>query len=217
MAPLFGAFHALTIDGAGGGAGASCRRLAAVHAERVMNAIQHAVALAPSEVVVDCAARREVLGKVAPLAASAQDTHRPVHDRAHVCSPLASAALGWWNERFDKPPFVVRQVARVSQVIATVSSPVLIRSHRQSLLHSPRLRCIASDSKKSAGFKMDSWSHGRALPARRPAGTGLFAARRVRVTGQDEVPRVTLLCGVAHRRPRIRDEPVFDNASPSNR
>src|SRR5207249_4945407 len=117
---------------------ASLRRaeapLAAFHVECVINAIQHAVALPPNEVVMDCAARRKILRKVAPLAASAQDIHNSIHDLAHVCSPLAAAALRWWNERFDKRPLVIRQVARVSQVIAIVFRSVLLRPHRRSLL-----------------------------------------------------------------------------------
>ena len=81
-----------------------------------MNAIQHAVALPPDEIVVDCAARRKILRKVAPLAVCAQDIHDPVYDRAHVGLPLAATASRWRNERFDKRPLVVRQVARVSQL-----------------------------------------------------------------------------------------------------
>jgi len=104
-----------------------------------MNAIQHAVAVPPNEVVVDRAAGREILRKVAPLAAGAQDIHDPVHDRAHVGSPLAAAWFRRRNKRFDKRPLVVRQVARVSQVIAIVFRAVLMRPHRRSLLESDRL------------------------------------------------------------------------------
>src|SRR5882672_1017788 len=45
--PFFGAFHALAIDNGGGGAGFSFRLLAACDVERVMNAIQHTIALPP--------------------------------------------------------------------------------------------------------------------------------------------------------------------------
>ena len=132
--PLFGALHALAIDDAGGGAGFSLRSLSAFDVERVMNAIQRAVAMPPNEVVVDRAARRKILRKVAPLAAGAEDIHHPVHGRAHVGSPLAAAWLGWRNESLDKRPLVVRQIARVSQVITIVFCSVLMRPHRRSLL-----------------------------------------------------------------------------------
>ena len=95
-----------------------------------MNTIEHAVALPPNEVVVDCATRRKILRKVAPLAARTENIHHPVHDRAHVGSPLAAAWLGWRNERFDKYPLVIRQVARVSQMITIVFRAVLMRPHR---------------------------------------------------------------------------------------
>ena len=126
------------------GLAVSFRLLAAFHVECVMNAIQHAVALPPNEVVMDCAARRKILRKVAPLAAGAQDIHHPVHDRAHVGSPLAAAALRGWNERFDKRPLVIRQVARVSQVIAIVFRSVLFPS---TLVAPPRIRMGSIESK----------------------------------------------------------------------
>ena len=95
-----------------------------------MNTIEHAVALPPNEVVVDRAARWKILRKVTPLAAGTEDIHHPVHGRAHVGSPLTAAWLGWRNERFHKRPLVIRQVARVSQVITIVFRAVLMRPHR---------------------------------------------------------------------------------------
>ena len=104
-----------------------------------MNAIQHAVALPPNEVVVHRAARRKILRKVAPLAAGAQDIHHPVHDRAHLLSPLAAARFRGRNEGFNMRPLVIRQVARVSQVITIVFRAVRMRPHRRSPLESDRL------------------------------------------------------------------------------
>jgi hypothetical protein len=138
-APFFGALHTLTIDDACGGAGFPFRLLAAFDIERVMNAIQHAVAVPPNEVVVDRAARRKIFRKVPPLAAGAQDIHDPVHDRAHVGSPLAAAALRRRNEWFNTCPLVIRQIAWVSQVITIVFRAVLIRPHRRSPIESGRL------------------------------------------------------------------------------
>ena len=128
--PFFGALHALAIDDAGGGTGFSLRSLSALDVERMMNTIEHAVALPPNEVVVDRAARWKILRKVTPLAAGTEDIHHPVHGRAHVGSPLTAAWLGWRNERFDKRPLVIRQVAWVSQVITIVFRAVLMRPHR---------------------------------------------------------------------------------------
>ena len=55
--PFFGALHALAIDDAGGGTGLSFRLIAAFNLERLMNAIQRAVAMPPNEVFMHRAAR----------------------------------------------------------------------------------------------------------------------------------------------------------------
>jgi hypothetical protein len=78
---------------------------------------------------VDRAARRKILGKIAPLATGTQDVHHAVHHRAHVGAALAAAGLCGRNERFDMRPFIVGQVARVPQVITIVFRSVLIRPH----------------------------------------------------------------------------------------
>jgi hypothetical protein len=81
----------------------------------------------------------QFLRKVAPLAAGTEYIHHPVHDRAHVGSPLAAALLGWRNKRFDRRPLVIRQIARVSQVITIVFRAILTRPHRGALVESGRL------------------------------------------------------------------------------
>jgi hypothetical protein len=70
------------------------------------------------------------------LATGAQDIHNPVHDRAHVRSPLATARFRWRNERLDMPLLVISNVTRISQVITIVFRSVLIRPHRRPLLES---------------------------------------------------------------------------------
>src|SRR5713226_7183032 len=96
-----------------------------------MNAIQHTIALPPNEVVVDRAVGRKILRDIAPLATSTQTVHDPVDDLAHVCPALAPAGLGRWNQRFNILPLLVREVARVPQMISIVSRPVLKRPHQQ--------------------------------------------------------------------------------------
>src|SRR5215813_5761185 len=104
--------------------------LATGDVERVVNAIQHTIAVPPDEVMVDSAVRRKVLRKVAPLATGAQNIHHRVHDRPHVGPSLATAGLGRRNQWCNTRPLVIREVARVSQVIAIVFQPVLKRPHR---------------------------------------------------------------------------------------
>ena len=69
--PLFRRFYALTVDDGGGGTGLAFRPFAALNVERVMNAIEHAVALPPDEVVVHRATRRKILLNIAPLTTGA--------------------------------------------------------------------------------------------------------------------------------------------------
>jgi hypothetical protein len=56
-----------------------------------MDPIQRAVANPPRKIDMQRAARRKVLGNIAPLAAGAQYIHHTVHHRPHVCPPFAAA------------------------------------------------------------------------------------------------------------------------------
>jgi hypothetical protein len=53
--------------------------------------------------------------------------------RPHVRPPLAAAASSPRDQRLDIRPFVIGQVARISQVIAIVLRPVLVRPHQHDL------------------------------------------------------------------------------------
>src|SRR3974377_1888414 len=102
----------------------------------MMDPIQPAVAIPPRKIVMQRAARRKVLWNVAPLAAGAEDVHHAVHNGPHVRPPLTAAAFGGRNQWLDIRPFVISQVARISQVIAVVLRPVLFPPYRRPLLHS---------------------------------------------------------------------------------
>src|SRR5262249_25368369 len=97
----------------------------------MVNAIQNPIAMPPQEVVVDRAVRRKVLRKIAPLATGAQDIHHGVGDRTHVGPTLATTGLGWRNQWCNIGPLVIREVARVPQMITIVFRPVLKRPHRR--------------------------------------------------------------------------------------
>src|SRR5258708_29596429 len=96
QAPLFRRFSRFAIDNGGGGTGFSFRLLAAGDVERMVNAIQHTIAVPPDEVVVDRAVRREVLRKVAPLATGTEDIHHPIQERAHVRASFSPPRL--WRQ-----------------------------------------------------------------------------------------------------------------------
>ena len=93
----------------------------------MMDSIQRTVAIPPRKIIMQRAARRKVLWNIAPLAPSAEDIHHAIHDRPHVRPPLAAAAFSGRNQRLDMRPFVISQVARISQVIAVGFRPVLVR------------------------------------------------------------------------------------------
>jgi hypothetical protein len=96
-----------------------------------MNAIEHAVALPPDEVVVHRATRRKILRNIAPLTTGAQDVHQAVHHRTHVGAALAAARPRRRNERRNNRPLLVHEVAWVPQMITIVSRSVFLRPHRQ--------------------------------------------------------------------------------------
>src|SRR6516164_6608900 len=99
----------------------------------MMDPIQRAVAMPPSKIVMQRAARWKVFWDVPPLAAGAQDVHHAVHDGPNVDHPLTAAASRGRDQRLDICPFVISQVARISQVIAVVLRPVLVRPHCKPL------------------------------------------------------------------------------------
>ena len=65
-APFFSAFHTLTVDDAGRGAGFARGFLAALEVERMMAAIQRAVPVPQAEVIMHGASGRQILGQRAP-------------------------------------------------------------------------------------------------------------------------------------------------------
>jgi hypothetical protein len=112
--------------GASGGAGLSLCLLAAFDVQCMMDPIQRAVAMPPRKIVMQ----------------------RAVHDGPNVDLPLTAAASRGKDQWLDICPFVISQVARISQVIAVVLRPVLVRPHckplRASADEDQRFRLIAT-------------------------------------------------------------------------
>src|ERR1700760_1453019 len=122
----------------------------------MMDPIQRAIAMPPRKIVMQRAARRKVFWDVPPLAAGAQYIHHAVHDRPHVDPPLTAAASRGRDQRLDICPFVISQVARISQVIAVVLRPVLIRPQWKPLLESRWAPSNPTDSKESRSLRTDT-------------------------------------------------------------
>ncbi len=131
--PLFGAFHALAVDHASRRLLPPLRLLATQDVEAVVDPIQRAVPLPQTEIAVQGTARRQILRHAAPLAAGGQDVHQAVHDLAFVHRPFASAPLARRDQRLHQRPFLVREVARITQMIAIVAWAILLGPHRPTL------------------------------------------------------------------------------------
>src|SRR5580692_6100936 len=119
----------------------------------MMDPIQRAVAKPPRKIVMQRAARRKVFWDVPPLAAGAQYVHHAVHDGPHIDPPLTAAASRGRDQRLDICPFIISQVARISQVIAVVLRPVLVRPQCKPLLESRWAPSNPSDSEESRSLR----------------------------------------------------------------
>jgi hypothetical protein len=129
--PFFAALDALAVDDGGRWAGLSGDLLAALHVKRMMDALQRTVPLPQLQIVMQGAARWQVLRDRPPLASSAEDVHQPVDHLAHVNRALVAAAPGGRDQRHHVRPFLVGQIARIAQLAAVVSMTVLWRPHRR--------------------------------------------------------------------------------------
>src|SRR5882757_866340 len=130
-APLFPRFsRALAVDDGGGRTGFPLLSFATLFIERVVDSFQRAVICPQIEVVVDRASRRQVFRDRAPLTAGRENVHQAVHHLPHDHRALATASLARRDQWFDQSPFVVGQIARISQLAAVVTGAVLARPHR---------------------------------------------------------------------------------------
>jgi hypothetical protein len=82
--------------------------------KRVVQLIERAVILPAAKIVVQRAAWRQVFWDGAPLAASAQHIHEPIHHCALIHTAFVAASLGARDLRPDRRPFIVGQVARIA-------------------------------------------------------------------------------------------------------
>src|SRR5271169_6647633 len=123
-------FHALAVDDGGGRTGFPLRLFATLLIKRVVDPFQRSVIGPQVELVVNRAFRRQVFRDRAPLTAGRENVHEAVHHLTHDHRPLATASFAGRDQRFDQAPFVVGQIARISQLAAVVTGAVLARPHR---------------------------------------------------------------------------------------
>ena len=105
--------------------------LATLLVEPVMDPVQGPVQTPLEEIPINRAARRKILRQVAPLASRAQHVQDGVERLPHVRRAPATSAPRRRNERLDARPLLVRQVARVAQMVSLVPSSVVLRPHRR--------------------------------------------------------------------------------------
>src|SRR3954451_18538931 len=156
-APFFCALDALAINDRSTRAGVPPRQLPACHIERVVNAPERAVVVPSVEVVVQGAARRQVLGDRGPLAGRAQDVHEAVGYLAQVDRPLVAAALGSRDQWGDQRPFLVGQVTWVAQLATVVATTVLTRPHQWLPPNRNAAKEITTNSKHSRCSRMETY------------------------------------------------------------
>ena len=101
----------------------------------MVNVLQRAVVIPQIEIIEERALGWKVFGNIAPLTARAQYIHDPVDDLAHIDFSLSPAMFGRTNQRRDVRPLLVRQIARITQLVTIVFGAVLACPHRRPLLN----------------------------------------------------------------------------------
>src|SRR6266404_1250743 len=162
-------------------AGFPLRAFATPFIERVVDSLQCAVIGPQIEVIVDRAFRWQVLRDRAPLTAGRENVHEAVHHLPHDHRPLATAGLARRDQRFDQSPFLVGQIARISQIAAVVTGAVLARPHQWPLLESGHYCCITGDSYDSSTLRTDTKSELRSSRPREERGEREVTDRRCRL------------------------------------
>ena len=90
--------------------------LATQRAQAVIDTLPEAVDFPLSEIAVNGFPGRIVERQKAPGAARAVEIKDGIKDQAHISGPSSAAGFGGRDERFDKMPFLVGEVARIELV-----------------------------------------------------------------------------------------------------
>ena len=90
-----------------------------------MDAIERAIPAPQIEISMDGRTRRQVFRNGPPLATCRQNIHEAVHHLAHDHRALVAAALGGRDQRLNKRPFVISQIAGIAQEATIITSAVV--------------------------------------------------------------------------------------------
>jgi len=142
-----------------------CRRtgftsflLAHCNVKRVVDAFHSAIPVPELEIVVHRALRRQVFGQRLPLASGPEHVENPVQDFAHVDRAFASTVSPRRDHRSDNRPFVVSQIAWITQAPAVRGAAMIGCPHGALLRESGAQQGITSDSSDSRTSRIGSES-----------------------------------------------------------
>ena len=126
--PFFRAFDALAVDDAEARA-PPVGKLARLRIKRIVHAREHAIAIPADHVIMHDALGGEILRQLAPLASSRQHVENCVQQEARIGNPMTPRRLRRRHQRRDQRPLLVRQIARITAVLALVGRSVIVRPH----------------------------------------------------------------------------------------
>src|SRR3954462_2570856 len=98
----------------------------------MMNAIEGAVPTPQVQIVVHSRAGRQIFRDCPPLTSRTQNIHEPVDDFPHVHMAPIATTFSWRDQRPHMRPFLVGQIAGITQQASVVTPAILVRPHRRS-------------------------------------------------------------------------------------
>ena len=114
-APFFSGFHRLAVDDGRTGCGLAALSLPQHGMQRVVGSLPSSIP-APSTEIMECGApQRQVVGEHPPRAASAQHVADGVDDLAPRILDRPPSRFGWRQQRFQKLPLPVADIASISR------------------------------------------------------------------------------------------------------
>src|SRR3954451_9573141 len=97
----------------------------------MMNAIEGAVPTPQVQIVVHSRAGRQIFRDCPPLTSRTQNIHEPVDDFPHVHMAPIATTFSLRDQRPHMRPFLVGQIAGITQQASVVTPAILVRPHRR--------------------------------------------------------------------------------------
>ena len=133
----FRALDALAVDDRGGGACFFSRQFSHLDEQSEVKSLQRAIPVPQLEVVMDRAARRQILRQSAPLASRGKQVKDAVHNLTDIHPAMPARTLLRRDQRFDQRPFGIRHIARIPEPLSLVKLAIVLGPHNCVLRHGP--------------------------------------------------------------------------------